>query len=51
MKKINIKCSIMSDGSEWLANYGYSVNTTKQVIDILNDAKGEDIELYINSPG
>lgn len=50
-KKINIKGSIMSDGSEWLANYGYSVTTPKQVIDILNDAKGEDIELYINSPG
>ena len=49
--KINIKGSIMGDRSEWLKEYGYQVTTPSMVIDAIEKADGEEIELYINSPG
>jgi ATP-dependent Clp endopeptidase proteolytic subunit ClpP len=51
-KKVDIKGVIISDDEAWIYEWlGMEGTSPKMVSEQLNNAKGEDIEVYINSPG
>ncbi len=51
-KKINIKGPIVSDSEGWIYRwFGIEATSPKMVNEILNEAKGEDVEVIINSGG
>ncbi|WP_301171039.1 head maturation protease, ClpP-related [Brevibacillus nitrificans] len=52
MRKINIKGVIVSNDDLWIYEwFGMEATSPKTVIDQLNEANGESLEVIINSPG
>lgn len=52
MKRINVYGSIIPNSYKWYYDYFEEDATCpKDVISVLNDANGEEVEVYINSPG
>lgn len=51
-KKIKLNGPVIGDGSAWLYNwFGIPYISATRVSKELDDARGDDVELYINSPG
>lgn len=52
MKQINIKGSIIPKQNKWIYDwFEYPYTVTDDVIQALQEARGDDVEVYINSPG
>ena len=51
-KRIYVKGQIIESGNEWVYDWlGLENTSPKKIIKALQDAGGEDVEIYINSPG
>lgn len=51
-KRIDVKGQIIESGNEWVYDWlGLENTSPKKIIKALQDAGGEDVEIYINSPG
>lgn len=51
-KRIDVKGQIIESGNEWVYDWlGLENTSPKRVIKALQEAGGEDVEIYINSPG
>lgn len=51
-KRIDVKGQIIESGNEWVYDWlGLENTSPKKIIRALQEAGGEDIEIYINSPG
>lgn len=51
-KRIDIKGQIVESGNDWVYDWlGIENTSPKRVLKALQEAGGEDIEIYINSPG
>lgn len=51
-KRIDIKGQIVDSGNDWVYDWMGIENTSpKKILKALQEAGGEDIEIYINSPG
>ena len=51
-KRIDVKGQIIESGNEWVYDWlGLESTSPKKIIKALQAAGGEDVEIYINSPG
>lgn len=51
-KRIDVKGQIIESGNEWVYDWlGLESTSPKKIIKALQEAGGEDVEIYINSPG
>lgn len=51
-KRIDVKGQIIESGNEWVYDWlGLENTSPKKIIKALQEAGGEDVEIYINSPG
>lgn len=51
-KRIDVKGQIVESGNDWVYDWlGIENTSPKKIIKALREAGGEDIEVYINSPG
>ena len=51
-KRIDVKVQIIESGNEWVYDWlGLENTSPKKIIKALQEAGGEDVEIYINSPG
>lgn len=51
-KRIDVKGQIIESGNEWVYDrLGLESTSPKKIIKALQEAGGEDVEIYINSPG
>lgn len=51
-KRIDVKGQIIESGNEWVYDWlGLENTSPKKIIKALQEAGGEDIEIFINSPG
>ena len=51
-KRIDVKGQIIESGNEWVYDWlGLESTSPKKIIKALQEVGGEDVEIYINSPG